>query len=174
MDACLRQDRRAQEVFYRRFAPAGLRVCRRYVRGRAEAMELLNVGMLKVFANLDSYAWEGSLEGWIKRVIFNSSMDQLRKRKPEATLEITEWDQPAEAEVNQQLYTEDLHHVIDLLPEPSREVFRLFAVEGFEHAEIAERLGFSVGNSRWHLNKARNILRKKLASPGLKINRHAG
>jgi len=172
--ACLAGDRRAQEAFYRRFAPVALVICRRYAPGRDEAMELLNVGMMKVFGKLDKFRWEGSLEGWIKRLVFRSTIDQFRARKQQPTMEITDWDGPADASVTQSLYAEDLCRIIDLLPEMSKEVFWLFAVEGYNHAEIAAQLGFSVGNSRWHLNKARQLLREKLQSPNFKSNRYAG
>jgi len=172
--ACLAGNRRAQEAFYRRFAPVGLRVCRRYAPGRDEAMALLNGGMMKVFQKLDQFRWEGSLEGWVKRLVFNSAIDQFRSQKRRPTLEIADWDQPNEATVTHSLYADDLCRIIDLLPETSKEVFWLFAVEGYSHAEIATQLNFSEGNSRWHLNKARQILRDKLQSKPFKSNRYAG
>ncbi len=171
---CLAGDRRAQEVFYRRFAPVALVVCRRYAPSREEAMALLNGGMMKVFQKLDQFRWEGSLEGWVKRLVFHSTIDQFRGQKKRPTLEIADWDRPAEASVTHSLYADDLCRIIDLLPETSKEVFWLFAVEGYSHAEIAHQLNFSEGNSRWHLNKARQILRDKLQSHPFKSNRYAG
>ena len=172
--ACLRGERRAQEVFYRKFAPAALTACRRYASGREEAMELLNGGMMKVFDKLDQFRWEGSLEGWVKRLVFRSSVDQFRKNRQRPTLEIADWDAPAAETITQSLYADDLCQIVELLPASTREVFWLYAVEGYDHAEIAARLGFSVGNSRWHLNKARTILREKLATTAYKTNRYAG
>lgn len=172
--AALTGDRRAQEAFYRKFAPAALSVCRRYTQDRSEAMELLNIGMLKVFDKLDQFRWEGSLEGWIKRLVFNCTIDQFRGKRKRPTLEIALWDQPTAEKATQSLYAEDLKKMIDLLPETSKEVFWLFAVEGYNHAEIAQRLHFSEGNSRWHLNKARTLLKDKLASEPFQHNRYAG
>ena len=172
--ACLRGERRAQEVFYRKFAPAALTACRRYASGREEAMELLNGGMMRVFDKLDQFRWEGSLEGWVKRLVFRSSVDQFRKNRQRPTLEIADWDAPAAETITQSLYADDLCQIVELLPASTREVFWLYAVEGYDHAEIAARLGFSVGNSRWHLNKARTILREKLATTAYKTNRYAG
>lgn len=172
--SCLAGDRRAQEAFYRRYAPAALAVCRRYAKGREEAMELLNGGMMKVFSRLDRFRGEGSLEGWIKRVVFRYAIDHFRSQKQQPTLEIADWDTPTTATATHSLYAADLCRIIDLLPEASKEVFWLFAVEGYSHAEIAGRLGFTEGNSRWHLNKARQILRNKLQSTAFKSNRYAG
>lgn len=172
--ACQRGDRRAQEVFYRRYAPAALTVCGRYAKQRAEVMDLLNTGMLRVFAKLDKYSWEGSLEGWVKRVVFNCTIDELRKKRKRPTLEIADWDQATDADAPQSLYADDLCRLIDLLPETSKEVFWLYAVEGYAHADIATRLGFSEGTSRWHLNKARGLLKEKLATKTFQSNRYAG
>lgn len=175
IEKCLGGDRRAQEAFYRRFAPAALTVCRRYAPGREEAMDLLNSGMYKVFEKLDQYRWEGSLEGWIKRLVFHHSVDEFRRnRKKRPTLEIANWDQPTSETATHQLYADDLCRMIERLPETSKEVFWLFAVEGYSHAEIADKLGFSEGNSRWHLNKARTLLRARLDQEPHKQNRHAG
>jgi len=174
VNACLAGNRRAQEAFYRRFAPVGLQVCRRYAPGREEAMALLNGGMMKVFEKLDQFRWEGSLEGWVRRLVFHSAVDQFRRQKKRPTLEIADWDQPNNEAITHSLYADDLCRIIDLLPEKSKEVFWLFAVEGYSHAEIATQLNFSEGNSRWHLNKARQILREKLQSKPFKSNRYAG
>ncbi|NJB84952.1 RNA polymerase sigma-70 factor (ECF subfamily) [Lewinella marina] len=172
--ACLGGDRRAQETFYRTYGPAALQVCRRYTNSREEAMALLNGGMMKVFEKLGQFRWEGSLEGWIKRVVFHSSIDQFRKQRKRPTLEIAGWDQPTPDTATHELYAEDLCRMIDMLPETSKEVFWLFAVEGYSHAEIAAKLHFSEGNSRWHLNKARQLLRERLNQETHKFNRYAG
>ena len=173
--ACTGGDRRAQEAFYRRYAPLALPACRKYAGSRAEALELLNGGMLKVFEQLGTFRFEGSLDGWVKRVVFRTAIDQLRRdRRRRPTLEIADWDRPAEDDVTHALYAEDLCRLIDLLPTATREVFWLFAVEGFSHAEISAKLGFTEGNSRWHLSKARQLLRAQLNRVPHQPNRYAG
>jgi RNA polymerase sigma-70 factor (ECF subfamily) len=172
---CLSGDRRAQEAFYRRYAPAALSVCRKYAKGADDAMDLLNTGMMKVFEKLEQYRWEGSLEGWIKRLVFYSAIDTYRRnRKHRPTLEIANWDQPTDDIITHRLYADDLCRMIELLPETSKEVFWLFAVEGYSHAEIAGKLQFSEGNSRWHLSKARQLLRDRLDRQPNQYNRYAG
>ena len=151
-----------------------LTVVRRYAKGREEALEYLNVGMMKVFDVLGQFRWEGSLEGWIKTVVFRSTIDEFRSRRQRPTVEIADWDEATESGAIRDLYADDLVRIIDLLPEPTREVFWLYAVEGYQHQEIAARLGFTTGNSRWHLNKARTLLKEKLATTPFKHNRYAG
>lgn len=172
--ACLRQERGAQEIFYRRYAPVALGVCRRYAKERTEALELLNNGMLRVFQKLDTFRWEGSLEGWIKRLVFRTVANHFRGKKRPPTLEIADWDQPTEVNITHRLYADDLCRIIETLPGQSREVFWLHAIEGYSHAEIARQLGLSEGGSRWHLNKARSLLKSLLERETLKQNRYAG
>lgn len=174
VDACIRNERASQEVFYRRFAPVALTVCRRYAHQPEEAMELLNGGMLRVFQKLHTFNWEGSFEGWIKRLVFRVVADHFRSKRQPATLEIVDWDQPTDAGITHQLYADDLCRVIETLPAVSKDVFWLHAVEGYSHAEIGEQLDMTEGTSRWHLNKARNLLKEKLQSQQLKSNRYAG
>lgn len=171
---CIRNERAAQSAFYRKYAPAALKVCRRYAHGKEEAMELLNSGMLKVFQKLDTFKWEGSLEGWIKRLVFRVVADHFRSRRQPRTLEIADWDQPVSAGITHQLYAEDICRIIETLPGVSKEVFWLHAIEGYTHAEIGNRLELTEGASRWHLNKARNLLKELLESRHLKNNRYAG
>ena len=137
-------------------------------------MALLNGGMMKVFQKLGGFRWEGSLEGWVKRLVFRSAIDQFRKQQKRPTLQVVDWDRPTEAAATHALYAEDLCRLIELLPETSKEVFWLYAVEGYSHAEIAGQLKFTEGNSRWHLNKARQILKKRLGNEAYKSNRYAG
>ncbi|MEM8583431.1 MAG: sigma-70 family RNA polymerase sigma factor [Bacteroidota bacterium] len=172
--SCIEGDRVAQERFYRRYAPPALRVVRKYAHSQQEAMELLNSGMLRVFQKLDSFQGTGSLEGWVKRVVFRVVADHFRSKRKPATFEIADWDQPTPGAITHELYAEDLCKIIDTLPANSREVFWLHAVEGYAHAEIASKLDITEGTSRWHLNKARTILKERLASSAYKSNRYAG
>lgn len=174
VSSCIRNDRTAQATFYRKYAPVALQVCRRYAHSREETMELLNSGMLKVFQKLDTFLWEGSLEGWVKRLVFRVVADHFRACRQPRTLEIADWDQAVSAGITYQLYAEDICRIIETLPGVSKEVFWLHAIEGYTHAEIGAKLELTEGGSRWHLNKARNILKELLESRSYKSNRYAG
>ena len=77
---CIRNDRFAQEVLYRRFFASMIRMCMRYTQDREEAMEIVNMGMLRVFKKLHTFAFKGSLEGWIRRLVFHALSDHFRKK----------------------------------------------------------------------------------------------
>ncbi len=160
---CLRNDRRAQERFYRRYGPPALRMVTRYVTERDQALDILNQGMMKVYQKLDTFRWEGSLEGWVKRFVFRAMSDYFRsKKRPLRFIELADYDAPREATALEKLYADDIYGLVDRLPQTTKDVFWLHAVEGYNHREIGEQLAMSEGNSKWHLNKARKLLKQFL------------
>lgn len=164
VEGCIRNERSSQEQFYRQFFPTMMRMVLRYTQDKEEAMTIVNNGFLRVFKKLDTYSYKGSLEGWVRRLVFHSLSDyfRLKKNKPMHFLELADRDQPVANEVYANLYFEDLVKLIDHLPPATAEVFNLYAIEGYSHAEIADRLMISVGTSKWHLSNARQKLQALL------------
>ncbi|RDK84234.1 RNA polymerase sigma factor [Marinirhabdus gelatinilytica] len=155
-------NRKAQHEVFQLFSPKMMSVCRQYVKNNALAEEVMLSGFLKVFTKLDSYEGTGSFEGWIRRIMVNESISELRKQKKlffqdESVIEnslghATEF--PSELEV------EDIQKLIDALPDGYKTVFVLYAVEGYKHSEIAELLHISEGTSKSQLSKARKMLQQ--------------
>ncbi|HMQ90667.1 MAG: sigma-70 family RNA polymerase sigma factor [Lewinellaceae bacterium] len=176
VEGCLRNDRISQELLYRRFFPTMYRMIRRYTQDEEIIMEILNTGFLRVFTKLDTFSFAGSLEGWIRRLVFHSLSDHFRKYKKESgvKVDLEDRDSPVEAAAISGLFFEDIIQLVDRLPGATREVFWLYAVEGYNHAEIGERLGISDGTSKWHLSMARQKLRKMIEKYYHNTNYHAG
>ena len=168
---CAANERQAQELLYRRFFQPMLQMCLRYTDGnRDRALEILNDGFLRVFKKIHLYEGRGSLEGWIRRLIFHAVSDYYKANngylKNVVFDELPLENQPsviARHEATEgafsTLFFEDLLILVDYLPPATREVFKLYAVEGFSHAEISEQLGITTGTSKWHLSEARNKLK---------------
>lgn len=174
VEGCVRNDRFAQELLYRKYFAAMIRMCMRYTQDRDEAMEIVNMGMLRVFKKLHTFAFKGSLEGWVRRLVFHALSDHFKKKdKPVHFLSIEDRDAPVPESALQNLYLEDILKLVDHLPDATREVFILYAIEGFTHVEIAERSNISVGTSKWHLAMARKQL-KQLIHEHYKSNNYAG
>ncbi len=172
--ACIANDRLAQEAMYRRFFASMIRMCMRYTQDREEAMEIVNTGMLRVFKKLHTFAFKGSLEGWVRRLVFHALSDHFRKKeRPVHFLSMEDRDASVPENALQNLYLEDILKLVDFLPEATRRVFILYAIEGFTHVEIAERSNISVGTSKWHLAMARKQL-KQLIQEHYKSNYYAG
>ena len=160
---CVRNDRRAQEAFYRKFFPEMLRMCMRYTRDEDTAIEIVNNGFLRVFKKLHTFAFKGSLEGWVRRLVYHSMADYFRDNARYLHfLVLEERDEVVPERGHETFYESDILNVVNTLPPVSQEVFRLYAIEGYNHAEIAANLNISEGTSKWHLSTARQKLRDLL------------
>lgn len=170
--ACQRNDMLAQKRFYDRFAPKMMGVCYRYARDRDDAEDMLQEGFTKVFQRLHSFRFEGSVEGWIRRIIVHTAIDQLRKRKNEQyPVELDAVEGPDYAEnIIDHLELDYLFGLIQNLPDGYRLVFNLFAIEGYSHGEIAEKLGISASTSRSQYTRARAILKQKICEDNKEPN----
>ncbi len=161
---CLRQDVRAQRALYERFSPKMYALCLRYLKEADDAQDVLLKAFTKVFEQLPRFKGEGSFEGWVRRIVVNEALMFLRKHKHRhITLELEE---AATASVEQypQLEADDLLQLVQALPEGYRTVFNLYAIEGYAHAEIAQRLGISEGTSKSQLSRAKELLRQRITN----------
>ena len=152
------QNREAQQELFAQHSPKMLGVCRQYVKDMHHAEDLMLQGFFKVFTNLHKFKHEGSFEGWIRRIMVNTCISYLRKKNP---VQLSDEDyvfNDAATESLENTSVEDIQKLIDKLPEGYKLVFNLYAIEGFKHSEIAERLGVSESTSKSQLFKARKWL----------------
>ena len=167
VSGCAANDRRAQEALYRHFFPEMLRMCRRYTRDEDTAIEIANNGFLRVFKKIHLFEFKGSLEGWIRRLVYRCMADYYRKNARYLHfLVLEDHDQGVSAKGLEPFYEADILRAVGTLPPTSQEVFRLYAIEGYSHAEIADNLHMSEGTSKWHLSTARQKLRELISPDG--------
>lgn len=160
---CAANERRAQEALYRLFFPEMLRMCMRYTRDEDTAIEIVNNGFLRVFKKIHTFAFKGSLEGWVRRLVYHSMADYYRDNARYLHfLVLEEHDKAVPERGHETFFEEDILRAVRTLPPTSQEVFRLYAIEGYSHAEIAQNLHMSEGTSKWHLSTARQKLRDLL------------
>ncbi|CAM1343661.1 RNA polymerase sigma-70 factor [Tenacibaculum amylolyticum] len=160
-------NREAQEEIFNEFSPKMLGVCRQYVKDMYHAEDLMLQGFLKVFKNLHKFKNEGSFEGWVRKIMVNTCITYLRKKTP---LEFTDEEyhfNNTTVENIENTSVEDIQRLIDLLPDGYKMVFNLYAIEGYKHSEIAEKLSISESTSKSQLFKAR----KWLQANYIKMNR---
>ena len=175
LEQCRLQDRKAQRILYEKLFSSSMRVCKRYSSNQEEAMEILNAGFLKVFTQLEKFNGKGSFEGWVHRIMVNTSMDHLRAEKKYHSLFISREDfeyLPEEESINQEDYSDVsldiMYGMIRNLPQASQMVFNLYVFDNYSHEEISHELGIAEGTSKWHLSNARKILQKEIS--GLMLN----
>lgn len=155
-------DRKAQHELYHLFAPKMLSVCRQYMKQTELAEEVMLSGFLKVFTHLENFKDEGSFEGWIRRIMINQSISELRKRKKLLFQDETQLENTMEhvTYIESEFEVAEIQKMIDLLPNGYKTVFVLYVVEGYKHSEIAELLQISESTSKSQLFKARKMLQE--------------
>lgn len=163
VQGCIQNERKFQEMLYKQHFHTMMGMCMRHTGDREVSMEIVNMGFLKVFKKLDTFQFRGSLEGWIRRIVYHSLSDYFRKHsKYLQFIALEDWDGESKAEPLEEMYAEDLLKLVDLLPPATQNVFRLYAIEGLTHVEISKKEGISVGTSKWHLSSAREKLKALL------------
>jgi RNA polymerase sigma factor (sigma-70 family) len=164
---CASGDRKAQERLYRLFYGRMLPVCLRYAKDSELAKDLLQDAFIKVFSKIKSYDGVGSLEGWIRRIVVNNAIDEFRKKKNDFFLmeSIENFSETEDEEDDDKEVKLKASQVIEALQELTpayRAVFNMFVFEEMTHAEIAEKVGISVGTSKSNLSKAKRNLKNIL------------
>jgi RNA polymerase sigma factor (sigma-70 family) len=164
--ACIKEDAASQKELFLRFSGRMLGVCNRYARNSADAEDILQDAFIKVFDKMHQFKFEGSFEGWIRRIVVNTALKKYsvsRYEKEVSGYEIKEKDESVlEPSAYSHLTEKELLEMINNLPDGYRIIFNLYVIEGYQHDEIAEMLGIQPGTSRSQLVKARNMLQKQL------------
>jgi RNA polymerase sigma-70 factor (ECF subfamily) len=163
IEGCLNGNRQSQNLLYKLLVPKMFVVCLRYSNSRDEAEDILQEGFIKVFEFMHQYKFNGSFEGWVRRIMVNSALQKYRSKNnmhAVVDIETIAVEQISNEDIISQLGTKELLKMVQQLSPAYRTIFNLYVVEGMKHREIAEHLGISEGTSKSNLSDARAILRK--------------
>ena len=165
VEACKRGDRTAQHQLYHLYHKAMFNTCLRMLKVDADAEDALQNAFIDVFTKLDSFRYESTIGAWIKRIVVNTCINHLKKRK----LLTTEWDEriPEPPESNyeseeQNFQVDRIKKAMHELPDGYRTVFSLYLLEGYDHAEIGEILNISEATSKSQFSRAKQKMRELL------------
>ena len=158
----MRNDRKAQQALYVHYSSRMYGVCLRYYPNVEIAQDILQDGFIKVFENIHSFRFEGSIEGWIRRIIINTALEYHRKIKDEKMVDLSDALLLSQEPLCVDIDYRQLLLLISELPNQYRMVFNLYAVEGYSHAEIAKMLAITESTSKSNYSRARAILREKV------------
>lgn len=165
---CKKQDIKAQEQLYRLYANKLFAVCLKYSSSYQQAEDNLQDGFMTIFDKIKQYQDKGSFEGWMKRVMINTTLQKYRKQTVFEIFNEDHLKEPA-LEIDEEVVSVDyLLNIIQELPDRYRQVFNLYALDGFSHKEIAEMLQITTGTSKSNLARARDILKQKIEANQLK------
>lgn len=152
-------------------------VCIRYEKDEDSAMEVLNLAFIKVLKNLPGYETKYPLKPWVRKITLNMAIDKYREKVRKREI-FEEWDETGmEQEIHREegqglewVESEYLQHLLAKLKETERTVFNLFAIDGYSHKEIGERLKMTERSSIRHLTNARRKLQEHFTTsePGMK------
>jgi RNA polymerase sigma factor (sigma-70 family) len=159
---CLRGNKKAQKRLFDLYAPQMMTICNRYANRDDQAIDMLQEGFIKVFSNLEKFSGSGSLGGWIRTVMVNNCLTILRKDKKFSFNENIEDhdEETSSADALSQMGFQELTMLISSLPTGYRTVFNMYAVEGYSHKEIADKLEISESTSKTQYRKAKLRLQK--------------
>jgi RNA polymerase sigma factor (sigma-70 family) len=177
IESCKNGDRLAFELLYRRYASSLYTCALRYVSNRHHAEDVLQEALIKVFQSIKTFQYEGNFEGWLKRIVIRTAINDYHKeKKHEAMLNVegvSYWSQQ-DTEILEQLSSEQIMVLIQQLPQGYRLVFNLYEIEGYSHQEIAEALNISESTSKSQLFKAKAKLKFELQKMGVHYYERVG
>ena len=171
IEGCIANNHRDQRILYENYFGYSLKIVFRYIYRYERAVDVANDGFVKLFKNISKFQYSQSqnvemmLMGWMRTIMINTAIDQLRKENllPEiGAIDEHVWqeeDKKGQSPDQALLYKEIVIH-IKKLPPSYRIVFNMYVLDGFSHQEIGNQLGISVGTSKSNLFKARAILQK--------------
>lgn len=165
LSGCQANDEQAQKFLFEKYSRIMTGVCLRYADSYEEAQDIVQDGFIKVFKKIEMFSGNGSLEGWVRRIMVNTALDYLRSIKNErfnVDIDDISYKLKEEESINSELNKEDLLKIVQSLPLGYRTVFNMYAIEGYTHREIGEELNISENTSKSQYSRARGILQKKL------------
>ena len=165
---CSVQDRKAQYEVYQKYSKAMFNICVRMLGNIEEAEDVLQDAFLNAFRNMEQFKGQSSLGAWIKRIVVNQCINQLKKRKLDIlSLEETHYQEPIDtrdeqSDISLVLDIDNIREAIQQLPDGFRVVFSLYLLEGYDHQEIAQILDISESTSKSQYHRAKRKLREIL------------
>lgn len=168
---CQQNDEQSLFVLYRQCYPMMRGITMRYVFDKSSYGEVVNLGFVKLVKGLDKYDIEKPFMPWATTVMIRVAIDHVRKvmrQKVQQPIDYMDDLSPVNHKLSVQNMADlnfdaaELLSMLNTLPLQTKTVFNLFAIDGYSHAEIAEKLQISVGTSKWHVSKARQKMQTAL------------
>jgi len=166
----IKKKRKAQMEFYRKYFGLLMSVAFKYHRNEEDAAAIVNTAFLKIFDNIEKYNPEIPIEVWMRRITINHIIDEFRKNKKhkETFIDVVgeeTYESNSNTENNifeEDIETEIVEEILNQLPNATKNVFCLYAIDGYSHKEITELLGIGYETSKWHVKEARKRLKALL------------
>jgi RNA polymerase sigma factor (sigma-70 family) len=166
IELCKAGNSRAQQQLYQLYAKAMFNICYRMMNSREEAEDMLQESFTEAFIKLSTFRYESSFGSWLKRIVINKCINELKRRKAELILTENIPDSNPETDDNDietaKLKVNDVMRAMEQLPEGYRIIFSLYLLEGYDHTEIAQILGITESTSKSQFSRAKQKLKEIL------------
>ncbi|MDX6745835.1 RNA polymerase sigma factor [Polaribacter sp. PL03] len=165
INLCKNNCAKSQMQLYNLYCNAMLLVANRYVKDRFLAEDVMQDAFIKAFKNIDSYKNEVAFGAWLKKIVINQSIDQLKKNKLELVSineEVVAIEEEDDWSVESTILVDEIVAEIYNLKEKYRLVLTLYLLEGYDHQEISEILNITENTSRTQLLRGKNVLKEQL------------
>ena len=170
IEECKKGKHKSFGMLYDKYAAKMMGVCFRYSKTKDEAEDVLQEGFIKVFQKIKSFEGKGSFEGWMRRIMVNTAINNYKANIKHYYHDDVDQDNNINLKTDDTLPFEfddnvsklQIVKLIQELPAGYQLVFNLYVIEGLTHQEIAEELEVSINTSKSQLYKARKWLRNKI------------
>ena len=175
--ACKKGERKAQKKLYDQYSGQMYSICLRYCKDTSSANDALQTGFIRVFKYIQQFNGEGALGGWIRRIIVNAALSQIKLDRSTFLGSIEEIN-PSLYSYEMDLDFEDFNYqqlleLLNQLPEGYRLVFSMYVLDDLSHKEIADLLKISEGTSRSQLLRARKLLQEMIKKDDYLVNQYS-
>lgn len=164
IERCKKGDEKAMMQIYDAYCGAMFQISRRYLNDE-DAKDAMQESFIKAFSKLDSYQPEFTFGSWLKRIVINQSIDELKKKR----LEFIETDvvnlnieDDNDWTFSSEISKQHILDAIETLDSKYQIVIKLYLIEGYDHEEISSILEIPVKTSRTHLRRGKLKLRELL------------
>jgi RNA polymerase sigma factor (sigma-70 family) len=166
IEGCIKNKRKAQIELYTHYAPSLLAVCMRYVADKSEAEDILQESFLKILNNIKEYAGKGHFENWMRKIVINTAITHFHKEKKhyyhEEIETVKDYEIQFQLSPEKEFEANELNELLTKMPDGYRVVFNMFAIEGYKHKEIAEKLNIDENTSKTQYLRAKNWIIKEM------------
>ncbi len=168
VDACSKNDRNAQIRIYDLYYKAMYNTCIRIVKDSFIAEDIMQESFLDAFSKISTFEWRSSFGAWLKRIVINKSLDNIKSNNSNEILEEKIIDVPDDEFDNDhdqdyyKIKLDEIKTAIDKLNENARVLIVLHLIEGYDHHEISQILEIPYNNVRVRYLRAKRKLIEKI------------
>jgi RNA polymerase sigma factor (sigma-70 family) len=163
IEECRKGNSKAQFRLYNQYSKAMYNLAYRILNNREDAEDMLQEAFIECFRNIESFRFESTFGAWLKKIVVNKCINQLKKKKIDLTLYDTLPPIPVEEEEERSFDTGKIFKGIEMLPDGYRIILTLYLLEGYDHSEISQIMGITESTSKSQYSRAKEKLKNILS-----------